>query len=118
MTTFGEKLRQLMENNNVKQQELADKLNVKRGSVSNWTTNRRCPDAETIVKIADYFNVTVDYLLKDTGIKSNELEELKDLKGDYSEIEDLYESYKELDKNNKILIDSMIKTMLENQKGK
>lgn len=115
MTTFGEKLRQLMENNNVKQQELADKLNVKRGSVSNWTTNRRCPDAETIVKIADYFNVTVDYLLKDTGIKSDELEELRE---DYSEIEDLYESYKELDKNNKILIDSMIKTMLENQKGK
>lgn len=40
MTTFGEKLRHLMESNNVKQQELADKLNVKRGSVSNWITNR------------------------------------------------------------------------------
>lgn len=118
MATFGDKLRQLMENNNVKQKELAIKLNVKRGSVSNWITNRRCPDAETIVKIADYFNVTVDYLLKDTGIKSDELVELKELKEDYSEIEDLYKSYKELDRNNKLLIESMIKTMLENQKDK
>lgn len=111
MTTFGEKLRQLMESNNVKQQELADKLNVKRGSVSNWITNRRCPDAETIVKIADYFNVTVDFLLKDT-----KNEELKKVKEDYIEMKDLYECYKNLDENNKILIDSMIKTMLENQK--
>lgn len=118
MTTFGEKLRQLMENNNVKQQELADKLNVKRGSVSNWTTNRRCPDAETIVKIADYFNVTVDYLLKDTEIESKEFEKIKELKEDYSEIENLYESYKELDEKNKNLIDSLIKTMLESQKDK
>ena len=75
MTSFGEKLRELMKSNNMTQKELADKLNVKRGSVSNWITNRRCPDAETIVRIADNFDVTVDFLLKDTN--SNELMKIK-----------------------------------------
>lgn len=115
MATFGEKLRGLLESNNVKQRELAMKLNVERGSVSNWITNRRSPNMDIIVKIADIFDVSIDYLLKDTEIENKDLKKIKD---DYLEAQTLYESYKELDKKNRILIDSMIKTMLENQKDK
>ena len=113
MATFGDRLQRLMNENNVKQKDLAEKLNVKRGSVSNWITNRRCPDAETIVNIADYFNVTVDSLLKDTDNK-----DLIKIKEDLDEMKSLYDNYLELSEDNKILIDSMIETMLKNQKSK
>ena len=77
MTTFGNRLQVLMKHNNVTQQELANKLNVRRGSVSNWVTDRRCPDSDTLVKIANYFDVTVDYLLgrNDETIRKPKLDE-------------------------------------------
>ena len=62
MTSFGDRLQFLIKSNGITQKDLADTLNVKRGSVSNWVTNRRFPDAETLIKIADYFHVTIDFL--------------------------------------------------------
>ena len=64
MTSFGDRLQFLIKSNGITQKDLADTLNVKRGSVSNWVTNRRFPDAETLIKIADYFHVTIDFLLR------------------------------------------------------
>ncbi|MGL5718701.1 MAG: LexA family protein [Paraclostridium sp.] len=63
MTTFGSRLHQMMKRNKITQQELADKLNVRRGSVSNWVTDRRRPDSEILVEIARIFDVSTDYLL-------------------------------------------------------
>lgn len=63
MTTFGKKLHSLIKENKMTQKELADKLNVKRGSVSNWVTDRRMPDNNTVVELANLFNVTTDFLL-------------------------------------------------------
>ena len=72
MTTFGKKLHSLMKDNKITQQELAEKLNVRRGSVSNWVTDRRMPDSDTIVDLANIFNVTTDYLLgNDKNIKDD-----------------------------------------------
>lgn len=72
MTTFGKKLHSLMKDNKITQQELAEKLNVRRGSVSNWVTDRRMPDSDTIVDLANIFNVTTDYLLgNDKNIKGD-----------------------------------------------
>lgn len=72
MTTFGKKLHSLMKDNKITQQELAEKLNVRRGSVSNWVTDRRMPDSDTIVDLANIFNVTTDYLLgNDKNIKDS-----------------------------------------------
>ena len=45
------------------QPELAKILNVTKQTVSNWENGNRIPDTITLVKLADYFNVTTDYLL-------------------------------------------------------
>lgn len=71
MTTFGKKLHSLMKENKITQQELAERLNVRRGSVSNWVTDRRVPDNNTIVELANIFNVTTDYLLGNENIKDD-----------------------------------------------
>jgi len=45
------------------QKEMAEKLGVTKGAIGMWETDRRKPDCDTLVKIADLFNVTTDYLL-------------------------------------------------------
>lgn len=71
MTTFGKKLHSLMKENKITQQELAERLNVRRGSVSNWVTDRRVPDNNTIVELANVFNVTTDFLLGNENTKDD-----------------------------------------------
>lgn len=60
------RLRELMENTKTTQQELANKLKISRQSVSLYVLERREPDINTLIKIADYFGVSVDYLIKHT----------------------------------------------------
>lgn len=45
------------------QQEVADFLSVDRTTVAKWEKERHCPDNATLLKLADFFNVSVDYLL-------------------------------------------------------
>lgn len=43
--------------------EMAEKLGVTKGAVGMWETDKRKPDYDALIKIADLFNVTTDYLL-------------------------------------------------------
>lgn len=63
MNTLGDRLRDLRNEINLEQKELAKYLNVHKGTISNWENNKRSPDKEMLSKIASYFNVTTDYLL-------------------------------------------------------
>lgn len=63
MKNFNERLRELREDNNLKQKELAEKLLVDQRSLSFYEIGKYEPNIETIKKIALFFNVSVDYLL-------------------------------------------------------
>ena len=56
-------MRKLMERDAITQNELAEHLGKTRQSISYYCDGSSSPDWETIVKIADYFNVSSDYLL-------------------------------------------------------
>ena len=58
-----EKLRELREATGKTQDDIALYLNVGRNTVSRYESGEREPDLQTIKKLADYFNVTTDYLL-------------------------------------------------------
>lgn len=45
------------------QKELAQLLDVSIGTISNYETGVHNPEIETLIKLADYFNVSVDYML-------------------------------------------------------
>lgn len=60
---FGDKLKQLRENRNMKQKELADLLFLKQSSISDYENNKSTPNGEIINSIANIFNVSADYLL-------------------------------------------------------
>ena len=51
------------------QEELAEKLNVSRQSVSKWEGAQSIPDINRIIMLAEIFGVTTDYLLKDDAIR-------------------------------------------------
>lgn len=47
------------------QEELAEKMNVSRQSVSKWESTNSIPDLNRIIMLADIFDVSTDFLLKD-----------------------------------------------------
>ena len=61
--TFPERLSELRTENGWTQQQLGIKLNVSVATVSRYENGYRRPDPEILLKLADIFNVSVDYLL-------------------------------------------------------
>ena len=67
---IGKRLRQLREENDLLQKELALKLNISQQTISLYESNRREPDYEMLKRIADFFNVSTDFLLGESDIKN------------------------------------------------
>lgn len=61
----AEKILALRRNGGWSQEELADKLNVSRQSISKWEGAQSIPDINKILEVAKLFGVTTDRLLKD-----------------------------------------------------
>lgn len=61
---LGDVIKALRKNERIYQQDLANALSVSKSTVAMWETNKRVPDAAMLVKIAKYFDVSVDYLLE------------------------------------------------------
>ena len=66
---FYERLLALCQENNEKITPVIKKLGLSAGSIARWR-NGTIPDGNTICKIAEYFNVSSDYLLEKTDIKN------------------------------------------------
>lgn len=66
---FGNKLRELRMEKKMLQKEMADILNVSCGTISNYEKNVHFPDGHTLCKIADYFGVSIDYLMGRTSLR-------------------------------------------------
>ena len=60
---FNEKLQKLRTNENLTQEELAEKLYVSRAAISKWESGRGYPSIDSLKAIAEYFHVTIDELI-------------------------------------------------------
>ncbi|HGS9013679.1 TPA: helix-turn-helix domain-containing protein [Clostridioides difficile] len=67
--TFGNRLKDLRTEKRITGEEFGKILNVTKVAVSNWESDRRFPDQNTLKKIADYFDVSIDYLLGRSNIR-------------------------------------------------
>ncbi|MGN0807552.1 MAG: helix-turn-helix domain-containing protein [Candidatus Coproplasma sp.] len=63
--TTGEKIYSLRKEARITQEEFAEKLEVSRQAVSKWESDLSYPETEKLIKIAQMFGVTCDYLLND-----------------------------------------------------
>jgi transcriptional regulator with XRE-family HTH domain len=64
-----DKILKLRKENGMSQEELAEKLNVSRQSVSKWESAAAYPELDKILQLANLFGVTTDYLLKDDVVQ-------------------------------------------------
>lgn len=60
---FAERIKKLRKNSKETQQVMADKLNVSQRTIANWEAGERLPSYDVLVKIADMYMVSTDYLL-------------------------------------------------------
>ncbi|CAJ1189152.1 hypothetical protein LCR01_12010 [Companilactobacillus crustorum] len=66
---FGDRLKKERQKKQITQQKVADELNVSRQTISSWETENSYPDIESLLRISDYYQVSLDTLLKeDTGM--------------------------------------------------
>lgn len=60
--TLGNRIRRLRTERKMSQELLAEHLEVSRQAVSKWETDTGCPDTQKLIKLADLFHVSVEYL--------------------------------------------------------
>lgn len=60
------RIKELRTNKGIGQKDFAKILNVSQGTLSNWERSVHDPDSNTLFFLADYFNVSIDYLLYKT----------------------------------------------------
>lgn len=80
------RLKELREERRLNQEGLALKLNVSQSTISAYEIGERTPDLETLIAIANFFNVSLDYLagltdlkqqIRQSDLSPNELEHLR-----------------------------------------
>ena len=81
---IGSKLRYLIEEANITQRQLADALHINQGKE---------PDYATLVRIADYFHTSTDYLLGHSNIRNASLTHLNSCEGELLSIYHTLSSY-------------------------
>lgn len=78
---FHKTLKKKRKEAQLSQEELAEELNISRQSISKWENEKGYPNIETLLKISEIFNITVDELLKgDDYLKNKIIQDSKKLK--------------------------------------
>jgi len=60
---FGTQIKKLRNSRKLTQEQLAQKLNVSRQTISSWENNRNLPDLEMVVHISQIFELSLDQLI-------------------------------------------------------
>ena len=68
MMNLSNKIYEMRKAHGLSQEQLAEKLGVSRQSVSKWESGESIPELERLVEISKTFNVTTDYLLKESEV--------------------------------------------------
>lgn len=75
---LGERLIKLRKSRKLTQQQIADKLHLSRGTYAQYEIDRRVPEYATLEKMADFFEVSIDYLvgreIKEENTKLSEID--------------------------------------------
>nr|WP_302170112.1 helix-turn-helix transcriptional regulator [uncultured Romboutsia sp.] len=73
MDTFGKRFKEARKEKRLTQEQLADKFHLKKSSISRYENDKQMPEVNLLKEFADFFGVTVDYLLGSESIKTEDL---------------------------------------------
>lgn len=96
---------------NISQQKLASEIGMSQQSINAYENNNVEPDILTLVKIADFFNTSVDFIIEHTNIR-RKIENVS--KFDLNKQEsDHIENYRKLPITTRKIVDDLIKEILK-----
>lgn len=75
---FANRLKRLRKELKLTQEQLSHELNIARSTISGYETERKEPDYDTLIYIANYFDVSIDYILGRTNVRKYPVEIVKD----------------------------------------
>lgn len=117
---FAEKLLNLRTQYGYSQETLAEKLQVSRQAISKWELGAALPETEKVIAISDFFDVSIDYLLKDNiQLSSSESLDRVVLKflGSACNMDDISRELMDImkdgmiDENEEVRMDSIVETL-------
>jgi len=123
MKTIGQRIRQLRKENNITQEELGKMYGLAKSTVSLYESGRSNPDDEIKQKIADHFNVSIDWLLGRTDERRTADEIIAEYKEKELEFEELFEKFsiyfkgRKLTEKDKKSIISFLQMLRERESG-
>jgi len=79
---FGERLENLLDEYDLTQKQLSTELHIAPTTLNGYVKSNREPDYSTLIRLAEYFDVSIDYLLGVTNIKKYPEEALSVKEGD------------------------------------
>ena len=77
---IGLQIKKFREQHKISQEELALKIFVSRQTVSNWETNKSCPDIKSLIALCNIFNVSLDDFIKEDIKEMREIVEKATIK--------------------------------------
>lgn len=105
------KLKVLRDERGVSQQKLADVIGMSQSSINDYENRGIEPDITTLVRIADYFETSVDYIVEHTHIR-RKIEEVSEYALNERESA-LINGYRAIPASSRKVIDDMIAEMLK-----
>lgn len=107
-------LRKLRINRGISQQQLADVIGTSQQSVNKYENHSVEPDISALIKLADYFGTTIDYLVGHITLSDqNPIEEIEPTREETALIRD----YRQLSKEEKESIQLIFRNYLRNKKA-
>lgn len=103
-------IKELREEFGISQQKLADAIGMSQQSINGYENRDIEPDIATLIKIADYFETSVDFIIEHTRIR-HKIEESKQYAFDRREIK-LIDGYRSLPDSRKKLLEVLVDDML------
>ncbi|HJA67113.1 transcriptional regulator [Lachnoclostridium sp. An169] len=95
---FNEKLLSIRKKKGLSQEELGMELQVSRQTISKWESGQSYPDFQKLVLLSDYFDMTLDELVKDIDVQDVREKSLTDEKvaSIYSDVENIKDIFAKL----------------------
>ena len=93
MSKTGQRIKLLREENNLTQEQFGKIFGMVKSTVSLYESGKSNPDDETKKKIADYFDVSIDWLLGRTDERNTVDKIIRNYKKQEVEIEELFDRY-------------------------
>ena len=70
---IGRRIKNLRAEHNISQEQLSEKIYVTRQTISSWENDKSFPDLNSLIRMSEVFNITIDNLVKGDIIKMKEI---------------------------------------------